>query len=132
MRHALLLLPLALLLASPAGLAAEKRHPDTGADVAPDACLTCHSGETPEIVNAWASGKHGLLLVKCFVCHGSTGKDFAGRPSPTRCRGCHASEVDSVTAVKGPQARKAGDCFACHAPHALAAREGVTSPHAAR
>ena len=131
MRRTLPLAPLALLLSSPA-FAAPKAHPDVGTDFAPDACINCHTDETPDIVKQWESGQHGLVLVKCFVCHGSTGKDFAERPKAARCQGCHAAEVASVAPAKKGAKAKPADCFSCHAPHALAAREGATSPHAAR
>jgi hypothetical protein len=124
-----------LLLAASQGLADDKAHPDVGTDAAPDACVTCHAEQTPEIVREWESGKHGLVLVKCFVCHGSTGRDFAEHPKAARCEGCHAAEVASAAALpakaSGKAAKTAG-CFSCHAPHTLAAREGATSPHGAR
>jgi hypothetical protein len=133
MRRTLLLAPLALLLAPPA-IADDEPHPDVGTDFAPDACISCHTEQTPEIVKEWESGPHGLVLVKCFVCHGSTGKDFAEHPKATRCEGCHAAQVASIAPArkKGGAKGKAPDCFSCHAPHALAAREGAQSPHAAR
>jgi len=83
-------------------------------------CATCHADATPAVVAEWTRGPHGLALVKCFVCHGSTGADFAARPTTTRCAGCHAAEA--LTAAARNQ-----NCFACHAPHALAARGA--SPH---
>jgi predicted CXXCH cytochrome family protein len=73
------------------------------------------------VAAAWEASRHGVALVKCLVCHGSTGKDFVRRPSPERCRGCHGAAVDSAAAL----ARKGLDCFACHEPHSLSA-----SPHA--
>lgn len=81
-------------------------------------CATCHRTGTPEAFGAWEASPHGVALVKCVVCHGSTGQDFRARPAATACVGCHAAQVESVShrAVK--------DCFACHAPHALS-----PSPH---
>ncbi len=64
-------------------------------------------------------------MVKCLVCHGSTGKDFTQVARPERCAGCHAAEVASVTPARG----KPAACFSCHAPHALTA-PGKPSPHA--
>jgi hypothetical protein len=120
---------LALLLAASPALAAGK-HPGGAAPAGdPDACLSCHSEKTPEVVKQWEGGSHGLLLVKCFVCHGSTGKDFTARPTAVEpCRGCHPSEVASVTPAKG----KPQGCFACHAPHALSVADGKTTPHPAQ
>jgi formate-dependent nitrite reductase cytochrome c552 subunit len=128
------LVPLALLLAAPPGLAGDERHPAVGADVAPDACITCHAERTPRIVKEWESGQHGLVLVKCFVCHGSTGKDFTEHAGVARCGACHDAEVASLAPVRakfGAKA-KAADCFSCHEPHTLAAREGGESPHGAQ
>jgi hypothetical protein len=102
----------------PAGRAA-RAHPDTGGD---QDCAGCHEQATPAAWKAWDAGPHGLALVKCQVCHGSTGKDFALRPAPERCRGCHAAELDSVASL----VRRGVGCFDCHAPHTLAA-----SPHRA-
>jgi predicted CXXCH cytochrome family protein len=124
-RLTLLLALVPLLLA-----AAPKKasHPDAGPNPAPDACETCHADATPDAVKAWEGSAHGLTLVKCFVCHGSTGKDFTRAPGPQRCQGCHADEVAAVAPAKGQKA-PAGGCFACHAPHALTA-EGKPNPHA--
>jgi hypothetical protein len=108
-------------LALPGSLAlgAPPRHPPTGPD---QDCAGCHEQATPAAWKAWADGPHGIALVKCQVCHGSTGKDFVLRPAPERCRGCHAAELGTVA----PLLKKGVGCFACHSPHTLAAR-----PHAA-
>lgn len=131
----MLRIPLALavlLLASPAA-ARDRPHPDVGpADASGDACQGCHATRTPEIVKQWEAGTHGLMLVKCFVCHGSTGKDFVGHAAPSRCDGCHAAEVASVVPAKRSRKAKAADCFDCHSPHDLAVREGAANPHGAR
>jgi hypothetical protein len=78
-------------------------------------CATCHRTGTPEVFTAWDRSPHGLALVKCLVCHGSTGKDFRARPDTSGCQACHATQVASVAR------RAVKDCFACHAPHSLAA-----------
>jgi hypothetical protein len=112
----------ALLLASPA--AAARKHPGAGVAGDPDACLSCHAKATPQVVKDWEGGPHGLMLVKCFVCHGSTGKDFAAHPAAgRRCEGCHPAQVSSLAPTHAVQA-----CFACHAPHTLAA-QGQRNPH---
>jgi hypothetical protein len=127
MSRLVVLFPLLLLAAAPGRKLPPSGHPDTGPNPAADACETCHVEATPEVVKAWEGSPHGLLLVKCFVCHGSTGKDFARAPAAQRCRGCHAAELASVTPAKG---KKAGpSCFACHDGHALTA-EGKPNPHA--
>jgi hypothetical protein len=113
----------AFLLASPA---AADEHPPAPAGADAGACLSCHAHATPELVKQWARGAHGPMLVTCFVCHGSTGKDFAARPtSGGRCEGCHAAQAASV--AHGD----AGACLGCHAPHTLAAREPKGNPHGA-
>lgn len=121
---------LALLLSAPA---LAKGHPRIDASRTADACESCHAEATPEAVTRWESGKHGLVLVKCFVCHGSTGKDFALRPAAARCAGCHPDQVAAVVPAKaaGKQARGTG-CFSCHEPHSLAPAAGAASPHGAR
>lgn len=87
-------------------------HPQVDAT---ESCEECHAGITPDVVKEWNLGKHGLHSVKCFVCHGSTGKDFVKRPPKERCVGCHAEEVASLARPK-----LAGkDCFSCHEPHPL-------------
>jgi hypothetical protein len=117
------LVPLTLLLAA----GAPTPHPAVENGSA-DACQACHAQATPDVVKQWEAGRHGLLLVKCFVCHGSTGKDFVARPQAAlRCRGCHAAEVASVTSRSG----KAQGCFECHAPHALEPRSKGKNPHTA-
>ena len=118
-----------LLLAGAHGKPAAA-HPDVGENPSPDACESCHLDATPEVESAWEEGRHGLLLVRCVVCHGSTGKDFVRTPAPGRCAGCHAAEVASLAPAKG--AKRKGpppSCFACHDPHRLTAA-GKESPHA--
>jgi hypothetical protein len=76
-------------------------------------CAACHRVRTPEVFAAWERSPHGLALVKCVVCHGSTGADFRARPAAVGCRGCHPGQVESVSR------RTVKDCFACHRAHAL-------------
>jgi hypothetical protein len=87
-------------------------HPKVDAT---QACEACHADATPVPVREWKSGTHGINLVKCFVCHGSTGADFERKPAVDRCTGCHAEQVASM---RGP-AMKGKDCFTCHAAHSL-------------
>ncbi|HET7824511.1 MAG TPA: hypothetical protein VFK90_04225 [Anaeromyxobacter sp.] len=124
------LVTLAALLA--AGTPAKQaRHPDVGATQPADACAACHAEKTPGVVMQWEYGRHGLLLVKCFACHGSTGADFARRPRAARCEGCHPAELASLANARG-RSGSGPDCFACHGPHSLAVAEGAKSPHVAR
>lgn len=88
------------------------RHPEVATT---DECDACHADLTPEVVQQWRGSAHGMNLVKCFVCHGSAGADFARRPAPDRCLGCHGEQVATLT---GPF-MKGKTCFTCHQPHAL-------------
>lgn len=120
-RSALTLLPFAaalLLAAAPTPRAAA--GPRARAHVATQGeqdCETCHRTTTPAAFAEWERSPHGLALVKCNACHGSTGKDFRARPaaSASACGGCHSAQADSVAR------RAVSDCFACHAPHSLSA-----------
>jgi cytochrome c553 len=119
-------------LAAPKGKAAGK-HPKVESDPAVDTCVSCHADATPEVAKDWDQGPHGLALVQCVVCHGSTGKDFAPAPAPERCQGCHPVEADSISRPPGPRAaargKRAQRCADCHAPHTLAVADGKASPH---
>ena len=116
----------AISAASPAPAARLRaRHPDVTAERAVQDCHECHRRSTPAVVAEWERSPHGVALVKCLVCHRSTGQDFTRAPTPDRCLGCHAAEVASVTRGRGQPA----SCFTCHAPHALTA-PGTKRPHA--
>lgn len=114
---AVLLAP-AIAAAAPAAPARGKgppRHPDVAARLAVQDCGDCHAAVTPAVVRAWEGSPHGTAMVKCVVCHGSTGKDFTRTVADARCAGCHAAEVASPTPARsGPRG-----CFSCHDPHAL-------------
>jgi len=113
-----ILAPLVLAAAPPALAASKAPPPRAHPDVAGEQeCATCHRGQTPAAFAAWEASPHGLALVKCVVCHGSTGKDFRAKPAaaPATCGACHAAQVESVAK------RPVKDCFACHAPHSLSA-----------
>jgi hypothetical protein len=97
---------------------ASARHADVGGE---QECAACHEKATPEAWRAWSEGRHGVALVKCVACHGSTGADFTLRPAAERCRGCHGAQVESLRLTG------ARDCFACHAPHALKANPHTRS-----
>jgi len=101
---------------------ARERHPAVSAP-AEETCLSCHARTTPQVAKAWQEGRHGLTLVLCFVCHGTTGADFRLRPEPGLCAGCHARNVQSAMDAGGRT-----DCFACHPAHALRPARGE-SPH---
>ena len=109
----------AVSLAAPPRKEKKAVHPEVGAA---ETCDGCHAEMTPEVVREWNMGKHGLYGVKCFICHGSTGKDFVRRAPKERCIACHAEMVASMTRPK-----LAGkDCFSCHEPHPLSSHlEGL-------
>lgn len=117
-RSAAALLAVAALLlaaAAPSGATAAARarvHVDAGGE---QECATCHRTQTPDAFAEWEASPHGIALVKCVVCHGSTGRDFKARPAATGCGSCHDAEAASMAK------RAVSDCFACHAPHTLSA-----------
>lgn len=87
--------------------------PDDVAD-----CYECHKLVTPRVAQNWYEGKHGVALMKCFVCHGQPdGKGsvpFAVVPDPQSvCRKCHEPAMKRM-------AKKFGldpDCYSCHPFH---------------
>jgi len=90
-------------------IAAEKQHIKTSED---QECFDCHTAET----DLWNSGKHGLMSVKCVVCHGSTDKNFHAKPDINRCRACHWEKVADVEKKLYPKERK---CTLCHTLHSV-------------
>ena len=87
---------------------------------AAESCEECHAQLTPKPYRLWFDGRHGLMGVKCVVCHGSVGSGFTKRPKADGCGGCHGEKAAAMAApfFKGKS------CFSCHHPHAL-------NPHAA-
>jgi hypothetical protein len=79
-------------------------------------CVECHAGQE----TAWMNGKHGLMNVKCVVCHGSPEENFTGNPGLSRCRGCHSEQVADVEKKLATQNRT---CFLCHEHHTVALKE---------
>jgi len=102
-------------LAGPAENPAE--HPEVDGAVTADACDVCHREVTPEVYSEWYESQHGMMNVKCFVCHGSTGDDFTVQPTADRCVGCHGDQVETMAT---PFMKDKG-CFTCHPAHALMA-----------
>ena len=81
-------------------------------------CLNCHVGLTPTIVDEWTESKHGLVNVKCYVCHGTHEKgfdsdDFIAKPQKERCRSCHAEQVKTLSESKMSDVA----CNTCHPVH---------------
>lgn len=106
----LVALPLALAAAPPKK--AKPAHPQVDTQ---EACDVCHREVTPEVVDAWYQSRHGLMNVKCFVCHGTIGPDFMRRAPASRCLGCHNDKVESLA----NPFFKGKDCFSCHTGHEL-------------
>ncbi|MFV0349113.1 MAG: hypothetical protein ACK5JO_11040 [Halodesulfovibrio sp.] len=81
-------------------------------------CYGCHAKATPKVAQNWYESKHGVALVKCFVCHGQPdGKGavvFAAVPDvDTICRRCHDPAIRRMEAKFG----QGLDCNACHPMH---------------
>ena len=88
---------------------ADKKHPQITLD---QACEECHEQEA----QVWEDGKHGLMGVKCVVCHGDTEKKFIVRPASGRCMGCHAEQVGGK--AEGHKIKQK-NCWFCHDGHSL-------------
>ncbi|BCB95909.1 hypothetical protein JZK55_08310 [Dissulfurispira thermophila] len=89
--------------------AKDKKHIKTAED---QECYECHGTQ----MQVWQDGKHGLMNVKCVVCHGSTDKNFVSKPDIYKCRGCHG---DKVSDVEKKLPLKLRDCFLCHDHHSV-------------
>ena len=122
MKKWIALISFILLLLPAAAIAREKTHIPTQED---QECSECHGDQS----KAWFDGKHGLMDVKCVVCHGSPEKNFAAKPDNTRCRGCHGEQVDQVM-KKTAKAEKT--CFPCHDHHTLAVKTAPKTPFHAK
>ena len=102
-----------LVLALPlAAAAAGKTHMKTGGQD----CAECHGNQE----QVWLQGTHGVMGVKCVVCHGSPEKNFIPKPGPDRCRGCHEEQVVDV---EKKLAAKDRTCFFCHENHSVAVKD---------
>ena len=110
------LLVATLLAAAPLGaappVAKGAAHPAVDAA---ESCEGCHAEVTPKPYQLWFDGRHGLMGVKCVVCHGSVGSGFTRKPKADRCGGCHG---ENAAAMSVPFS-KGKSCFSCHHPHAL-------------
>ncbi len=87
--------------------------PDDAAD-----CYACHQLVTPRVAQNWYESKHGVQLMKCFVCHGQPdGKGsvpFAVVPdAETVCRKCHAPAMERMVKKFGVDP----NCYGCHLFH---------------
>jgi hypothetical protein len=87
--------------------------PDALAD-----CYECHKKATPKVAQDWYESKHGVQLVKCFMCHGQPdGKGalpYAVSPDPiVTCQRCHDPSMQRMTARFGLEKT----CTECHPFH---------------
>jgi hypothetical protein len=89
--------------------AKEKKHIKT---LENQECIECHASEA----QLWEGGKHGLMNVKCVVCHGSPDENFVAKPDINRCKGCHYEKVADVEKKLPPKIRQ---CSLCHALHSV-------------
>jgi hypothetical protein len=122
MKRLLILLGLGLLMQPQAVLGAAKQHPATPEN---QECIECHEDQE----KIWFNGKHGLMGVKCIVCHGATEKNFTASPGLTACRGCHADQVSQALKAKGKADKS---CFPCHDHHAVTVQGGAAKPYHAQ
>jgi len=105
-----------LALSSTVALSSGVKHlkaPDDAAD-----CYECHKKATPKVAQDWYESKHGVALMKCFVCHGQPdGKGsvpWAVVPDPQSvCRKCHDPAMKRMEAKFGMKP----NCYKCHPFH---------------
>lgn len=81
-------------------------------------CMACHVKTTAVVAQHWKDSKHGVLLVKCAVCHGQPdGKGsipFTPRPDPMYiCARCHDPSIKRMEAKYGERP----SCNSCHPHH---------------
>ncbi|HMK55038.1 MAG TPA: cytochrome c3 family protein [Dissulfurispiraceae bacterium] len=88
---------------------AAKKHPPITAE---QDCEECHDSQA----QVWQDSKHGLMGVKCVVCHGDPNKNFVAKPTSKRCVGCHSEQV-AGTAENHKMKQK--NCWTCHNGHSL-------------
>jgi hypothetical protein len=110
-----MLVVLVALVLPTAAFAAGKTHLKTDGQE----CSECH-GKQEQV---WLEGKHGLMNVKCVVCHGSPEENFAARPGLARCRGCHGEQVADVEKRLPAKNRS---CFSCHDNHAVSLKDAAS------
>ncbi len=92
------------------------KHLDSPENVAD--CFNCHLKATPKVAQDWYESKHGLVLVKCFVCHGQPdGKGsivYAVNPDVnSTCRKCHDYSITNMEKKYGLRL----NCTECHPFH---------------
>jgi hypothetical protein len=81
-------------------------------------CYECHKYVTPRVAQNWLESKHGVQLMKCFVCHGQPdGKGsvpFRVVPDPGAvCVKCHDPAMKRMAKKFGTKK----SCYECHPFH---------------
>jgi hypothetical protein len=109
-----IIIAMSALIIPSLAFAAGKGHVPTNGEE----CVECHTDQE----QVWLNGKHGLMNVKCVVCHGSPEENFYPSPGLNRCRGCHGEAVADVE--KGFPAKERS-CFLCHEHHTVAVKEAA-------
>jgi hypothetical protein len=89
------------------------KSPDEVAD-----CYTCHVKASPKVAQDWYESKHGVMLVKCFVCHGQPDGQgsvpYAVSPNVNNtCRKCHDPSIKRMEDKYGLEL----NCTKCHPFH---------------
>lgn len=72
-------------------------------------CVTCHTKETPKMVDDWRLSKHSKNDVDCSVCHGNEHHSKADAakakiPTPETCASCHPDQVSQFMEGKHSKA----------------------------
>ncbi len=72
---------------------------------AKEACIICHQGVTPGLVEDWMVSKHSDNDVTCSVCHGKnhnspTNVELVVLPDENLCAECHEKQFDEFTKGK--------------------------------
>ncbi len=85
-------------------------------------CLTCHAeGSTEDMASdptayiQWSNSLHGLINVKCVVCHGEE-STFKPKSNINICLSCHPSETTNISA-KIQDNQTGLICTSCHQAH---------------
>ena len=78
-------------------------YPTDDKEYLKEACIKCHTEETPEIVSQWEESKHKTSEITCAVCHGDGHKteddtEKAIIPSLESCVLCH--ETRHILVIK--------------------------------
>jgi hypothetical protein len=81
-------------------------------------CVSCHAKSTPKVAQDWQESKHGVMLVKCVVCHGEPNGEgsipFSARPGAIDiCARCHDPAIKRMAEKFGGDA----ECNSCHPRH---------------